>query len=119
MPRSFTRAAQRAGWEARTARANKRAADLAPIIAELQASGITSKQGIAAALNERGIQTPRGSGRWYHPQVGRLLARFVAHLDLIAERRRAQPGRRPPTPEQVARFRRWFDTQWPSSAASR
>jgi hypothetical protein len=70
----------RPGRAARTARANKRAADLAPIIAELQAGGITSKQGIAAALNERGIQTPRGSGRWYHPQVGRLLARLKGDM---------------------------------------
>jgi hypothetical protein len=75
MPRQFTPAAQRAGWEARTARANKRAANLAPILAELQAAGITSKKGIAEAFNDRGIPTTRGAGRWYHPQVGQLLAR--------------------------------------------
>jgi hypothetical protein len=44
--------------KARTARANQNAADLAPIIAELQASGITSLNDIAAALNERGVPTP-------------------------------------------------------------
>jgi CxxC motif-containing protein (DUF1111 family) len=37
MPRGFTRAAQRAGWEARAARADKRATNLAPILAELRA----------------------------------------------------------------------------------
>ena len=34
-------AAQRAGSEARTARANQKATELAPIIAELRAAGIT------------------------------------------------------------------------------
>jgi hypothetical protein len=48
----------------------------APVIAELRASGVTSLRGIAAALNERGIPTVAGSGRWRHGQVGRLLARL-------------------------------------------
>jgi len=48
----------------------------APVIAELRASGVTSLRGIAAALNERGIPTVAGSGRWRHVQVGRLLARL-------------------------------------------
>jgi Recombinase len=79
MPRHrITPAAQRAGCEAVQARANKRAADLAPIIAELRAVGITSFNGIAGALNERGIPTTRGSGRWYHAQVRRMLARLPA-----------------------------------------
>jgi len=47
-----------------TARADARAADLAPIVVELRAAGTTSLRGIAAALNARGIQTPRGVGRW-------------------------------------------------------
>jgi hypothetical protein len=78
MPRGFTRAAQRAGWEARTAPANKRAADLAPILAELRAAGITSKKGIAEALNERGIPTAGGCGQWQAAQVQRVLARLPA-----------------------------------------
>jgi hypothetical protein len=77
MPKG-TRAIQCAGWEACTARANKRAADLAPIIAELQAAGITRLRAIAEAPNQRGIPTVAGSGRWYHPQVRRLLARLPA-----------------------------------------
>jgi hypothetical protein len=77
MPRQFTPAAQRASLQARRSRANKRAADLAPIIAELRAAGITRLSGIAAALNARGIPTAAGSGRWYHPQVRRLLARLA------------------------------------------
>jgi hypothetical protein len=59
----------------RQARTAANAADVAPIIAKLQASGVTSLPGIAKALNERGISTAAG-GRWYHPQVRRLLARF-------------------------------------------
>jgi hypothetical protein len=74
MPRQFT--LQRAGLVARQARANQKAADLAPIIAELRAAGITSLNGITEALNERGIPTARGSGPWYHAQVRRLLARL-------------------------------------------
>ena len=68
---------RRAGIEARQARAAAKAADLAPILKELQAAGITSLRGVAAALNERGICTLTGSGRWqHHVQVGRLLARL-------------------------------------------
>jgi DNA invertase Pin-like site-specific DNA recombinase len=58
------------------ARANARAADVAPIIAELQAAGVTSRTGIAAGLNEKGIPTPRGNGTWTATQVSRLLARL-------------------------------------------
>jgi hypothetical protein len=43
---------------ARSARANQVANDLAPVIAELQAAGVTSLNGIAAALDERHIPTP-------------------------------------------------------------
>jgi hypothetical protein len=63
--------------ELRRARAARAAADLAPVIAELRASGVTSLRGIAAALNARGIPTVAGSGRWYHAQVRRLLARLA------------------------------------------
>jgi hypothetical protein len=53
MPNRFTPAAQRAGTEAGVVRANQIAAELAPVIAELRAAGITSKKGIAKALNKR------------------------------------------------------------------
>jgi hypothetical protein len=72
----LTQEIRRAGWEARMKRADTRAADLAPIIAELKASGVTSLGGIAAALNQRGILTPRGAGRWGCEQVRRLLLRL-------------------------------------------
>jgi hypothetical protein len=68
----------RASLEARKARANRAAADLAPIIAELRAAGITSLTGIATALEERGVPTPAGSDHWRAVQVRRLLARLAA-----------------------------------------
>jgi DNA invertase Pin-like site-specific DNA recombinase len=40
-----------------------RARDLAPILAELEAEGITSANAKAAALNARAVPTPRG-GKW-------------------------------------------------------
>jgi hypothetical protein len=63
--------------EIRRARADQRVADLTPVISELRASGVTSLRGIAKALNERGIPTVAGSGRWYHAQVARVLARLA------------------------------------------
>ena len=54
----FTPAALQASLEARQARADARATNLAPLIAALQAAGVTKLEGIAAALNERGVPTP-------------------------------------------------------------
>ncbi len=59
----------------RTAQANARAADLAPVIKELQAAGAISLRAIAAGLNERGIPTIWG-GKWTAVQVGRILERI-------------------------------------------
>jgi len=72
----LTQNARRAGWEARTARADAKATDLAPIIAELQAAGITSLRGIAAELTKRGIPTAGGHGDWQAAQVRRVLGRL-------------------------------------------
>jgi hypothetical protein len=52
------------------------AAEVAPVIAELQAAGITSKKGIAKALNRRAVRTPRGISEWRAIQVARVLARL-------------------------------------------
>jgi DNA invertase Pin-like site-specific DNA recombinase len=57
----------------RAAKANRRAADVAPVVRELQAGGL-SLRGIAAELDERGIPTPQG-GTWSAVQVSRVLAR--------------------------------------------
>jgi hypothetical protein len=71
----FTATARRAAHKIRTARANANAADLAPILKELQAAGITSLNAIAAA--PRRIPTPAGSGHWHAMQVSRVLKRLT------------------------------------------
>jgi DNA invertase Pin-like site-specific DNA recombinase len=57
------------------ARTGAQAADLAPIIKQLQEAGKTSLRAIAAGLNEQGIPTARG-GEWSSPQVMRVLERL-------------------------------------------
>lgn len=64
-----------AALEAVKAGAAKRAADYAPVIADIQANGATSLPALARELNERGIVTPRG-GRWHASSVRNLLARL-------------------------------------------
>jgi DNA invertase Pin-like site-specific DNA recombinase len=61
--------------EAVQARADAKAADLAPIIKELQAAGKTTLRAIAAGLTEQGIPTARG-GKWSSAQVMRMLERL-------------------------------------------
>lgn len=51
------------------------AADLAPVIADIRAQGITTLRGIAGALNDRGMLTRRG-GRWKVSNVKGLLGRL-------------------------------------------
>jgi DNA invertase Pin-like site-specific DNA recombinase len=70
----FTRAARQARNNAVEHAATSRAADLAPTLKELQASGATSLQAIADGLNARGIPTSRG-GEWSRTQVARVLER--------------------------------------------
>jgi DNA invertase Pin-like site-specific DNA recombinase len=62
------------GRAARTAKSVARATDVAPIIADLKASGAVSLRQIAAGLNERGIPTVRG-GEWSAVQVQRVISR--------------------------------------------
>ena len=56
------------------AKADKHAMNLKPVIEALKAEGITSLGGIAKALNERGMLTPR-NGKWHKTSVSHLLAR--------------------------------------------
>lgn len=72
----LSRAARKAGRDAQAARANERAADLAHIIQDLQSTGITTLSGIARALTERRVPTPRGSTDWSAVQVARTVARL-------------------------------------------
>ncbi|MEH3143913.1 MAG: recombinase family protein [Methylobacterium frigidaeris] len=78
------------GRARRTALTNDRAADLAPIIAEVRREGARSLRQIAEALNARGIPAARG-GTWSAMQVQRTLGRLA-----IPEPSR--PGD-PPAPE--------------------
>jgi len=54
--------------------ADRFAKNVAPIIREIQSSGITSRRGIARSLNARGVNTARG-GEWTAVQVGSILQR--------------------------------------------
>jgi DNA invertase Pin-like site-specific DNA recombinase len=72
----LTQKARLAGSRARKLRANRRAADLAPLIQELRQTGATSLHALARALNAREIPTSRGRGRWGASQVRRVLARL-------------------------------------------
>jgi DNA invertase Pin-like site-specific DNA recombinase len=56
------------------ANADQFADDVHPIIAGIKASGITTLQGLADALNARGIKTRR-DGQWYPTTVRNLLNR--------------------------------------------
>lgn len=58
--------------------ADKRAAALAPVVAELKAEGHTSVRKLAEALNARGEPTGRAGGRWHVTSVQRLLKRINA-----------------------------------------
>jgi DNA invertase Pin-like site-specific DNA recombinase len=56
------------------ANADRFAKNVAPIIREVQGSGIASLRAIARALNARGVATARG-GQWTAVQVGSILHR--------------------------------------------
>jgi hypothetical protein len=73
-----------AGRKVLIARADARASQLAPIVAELRRGGITSWYGIATALNKRGVPTATGRGKWEPAQVRRVMER--------GERRRPDSG---------------------------
>jgi hypothetical protein len=63
-----------------TGRADAWVAKLRPTIKALQAAGITSLNGIARALNGRGIPPPRRRGAWQAAQVARALARLAENV---------------------------------------
>lgn len=65
----------RAANAVKTARANARAADLAGTLTAIRRAGVTSLEGIATALNARGIPPPSGRGAWYPTTVARVEAR--------------------------------------------
>ncbi len=66
-----------AAIEAVSRKADQHAERLRPVVADLRSRGVTSLGGIAAALNEAGMRTPR-SGQWHASSVRNLLARLAA-----------------------------------------
>ena len=64
-----------AGLAAIKNRANRHALNLRPVIESLGEEGVHGLGAVAAALNERGMLTPRG-GRWHKSSVRNLLTRL-------------------------------------------
>jgi hypothetical protein len=62
------------GGEAGKAEAERFAANVLPIIAQVRNAGAATLQQIADALNDRGVATARG-GSWYPSNVRNVLAR--------------------------------------------
>jgi len=66
--------AQASGRQVQVDQALVRAANILPIIREIQATGCSTLREIAAVLNRRGIQTPRG-GAWTAMAIKRVIDR--------------------------------------------
>lgn len=66
----------RKGCEAKQRQAAERAADLAPIISQIQAAGHSTLAAIADELTRQEIPTARGCKEWKAAQVARVLARM-------------------------------------------
>jgi DNA invertase Pin-like site-specific DNA recombinase len=66
--------AQAKAHEINRATAEAVAANVLPIVRQIQAAGVRGLQNIANALNDRGVRTARG-GAWHNSTVRNLLAR--------------------------------------------
>jgi DNA invertase Pin-like site-specific DNA recombinase len=62
------------GRETQRRGAEQRAANVLPIIRDIQAAGVSTLRGIVDALNARGVATPNGA-RWHVTSLRRVLAR--------------------------------------------
>jgi DNA invertase Pin-like site-specific DNA recombinase len=74
-PRNL-RGAGELGRESLIADAARFAANVAPVIESLRASGISDLRGLASALNTRGVRTARG-GRWHVSNVKNVIDRAL------------------------------------------
>jgi DNA invertase Pin-like site-specific DNA recombinase len=72
--RTNLRDAQAKGVATNQKAADAFAANVLPIVRQIQASGATTHRAIAQALNDRGVRTARG-GSWHDSTVRNLLAR--------------------------------------------
>jgi len=61
---------------AHTAKANARAADIAPLLARINPDGALSLRAVAAQMNAEGIPSPNGKGKWSAATVSRLVRRL-------------------------------------------
>ena len=66
-----------AAAKSRAERASCTAHQLQFELGALMADGITSHQGLARVLTERGMPTPRGGTAWTHTTVARVLGRVA------------------------------------------
>lgn len=78
---SLSDAARKAGRTAQTQRADRRAADLEPILRGLQEKGVNTASGLATALTEKNIPSARGGSHWTATQVSRVLRRSTIKFD--------------------------------------
>jgi hypothetical protein len=62
------------GHAANRRNADAFAANVLPVVRQIQAAGVTGLASIAKVLNDRGIRTARG-GAWHNSTVRNLLAR--------------------------------------------
>jgi hypothetical protein len=70
------------GADANRAAANAFAANVLPVVRQIEASGVKGSSAIAAALNARGVRTARG-GEWHATTVRNLLGgRLIDHFPL-------------------------------------
>jgi len=76
---ALSREGSAAGAAVRAAKAAKRVEDLLPVMENICEEGNVSLRAIAAELNARGIETPRGS-KWHPAQVQRILRKLPAPL---------------------------------------
>jgi DNA invertase Pin-like site-specific DNA recombinase len=74
---ALSRKGSAAGAAVRAAKAAKRIEDLSPVFGHICEQGAGSLRAIAAELNARGIETPRG-GNWFPAQVQRVLRKMPA-----------------------------------------
>jgi DNA invertase Pin-like site-specific DNA recombinase len=74
---SLSSDAQARGREEQSRLADRRAADIAPLLMKLRSMGITSPTEIARTLTEHSIPTARGGAKWSAPQVTLIEARLA------------------------------------------
>jgi hypothetical protein len=92
--------AAEAGRRTGKARANVRALALGPIIAEIQADGLTTPHAIASALTNRGVPTALGHRFWTSSQVRQVLDRLSRLAPLNSASARSPTSPRPKRSEK-------------------